>query len=58
MSRTPDNVDHTLEAVARLRRLLREHELSGAPDTPFFIGIRAALDELDAFDERDRQSAA
>ena len=58
MSETHDNVDHTFEAVARLRGLLREHELSGARDTPFFIGIRRALEELDAYGERERQSAA
>ena len=58
MREMPDNIDHTFEAVARLRGLLREHERSGAPDTPFFIGIREALDELAAFGERDQQSAA
>jgi hypothetical protein len=58
MSDLHDNVDHTFEAVARLRGLLREHQSSGAQDTPFFIGIREALEELDAYGERDQQSAA
>lgn len=58
MSDTHDNVDHTFEAVARLRSLLRAHDRSGEPDSPFFIGIRDALDELDAYAERDEWSAA
>ena len=58
MRDTHDNVDHTLEAVSRLRGLLREHDRSGAPDSPFFAGIREALDELDAYAERDESSAA
>ncbi len=53
-----DNVDHTFEAVARLRGLLRAHDRSGEEDTPFFIGIRDALEELDAYAERDESSAA
>ena len=53
-----DNVDHTFEAVARLRGLLREHDRSGAADTPFFLGIRDALVELDALAERDESPAA
>jgi hypothetical protein len=52
------NVDHTLEAVSRLRKLLREHDRSGEPDTPFFAGIRSSLDDLDAYAERDESSAA
>lgn len=58
MSDRHDNVDHTFEAVARLRGLLRAHDRSGDADTPFFIGIRDALDELDAYAERDESSAA
>ena len=52
------NVDHTLEAVLRLRKLLREHDRSGEPETPFFAGIRASLDDLDEFTQRDESSAA
>jgi len=44
--------------VSRLRRLLREHKRSGAPETPFFAGIRNALEELDAYAERDESTAA
>ena len=58
MSDRYDNVDHTLEAVARLRGLLREHDRSGAADTPFFRGIRDALGELDAYAEREESTAA
>ena len=53
-----DNVDFTFEAVSRLRRILGEHERSGEPDSPFFAGIREALDELDAFADRGESSAA
>jgi hypothetical protein len=52
------NIDHTFEAVARLRRLVAEHDRSGEPDTPFFIGIREALEDLDAHAERNESSAA
>jgi hypothetical protein len=58
MSDGQHNVDHTLEAVSRLRKLLREHDRSGDPETPFFAGIRASLEELDAYAERDESSAA
>jgi hypothetical protein len=58
MNDSYDNVDRTFEAVARLRRLLREHDRSGEDDTPFILGIRGALDELDAYAERDESSAA
>ena len=58
MSQRHDNVDHTLDAVARLRGLLREHDRTGEPDSPFFAGIRQALHELDAYAERDESSAA
>jgi hypothetical protein len=51
-----DNVDYTFEAIARLRRLLQEHERTGAEDTPFHLGIREALADLDA--ERGESSAA
>jgi hypothetical protein len=57
MAGTHDNVDHTFEAVSRLRRLLHEHEAGGEPDTPFHIGIREALEDLDAA-EWDESSAA
>ena len=53
-----DNVDYTFEAVTRLRGLLREHDRSGEPDSPFFAGIREALTELDAYAARDESSAA
>jgi hypothetical protein len=58
MSDGKHNVDHTLEAVSRLRKLLREHDRSGDPETPFFAGIRASLEELDGYAERDELSAA
>jgi len=58
MSNLRDNVDHTFEAVARLRRLLAEHERRGAPDTPFFAGIRDALLELDAYADAGESNAA
>jgi hypothetical protein len=58
MSDRRHNVDHTLEAVSRLRKLLREHDHGGEPETPFFAGIRASLDDLDAYAERDESSAA
>jgi hypothetical protein len=58
MSNLHDNVDHTFEAVARLRRLLAEHERSGALDTPFFGGIRDALFELDAYGDAGESTAA
>lgn len=53
-----DNVDHTLEAVSRLRRIIREHDAGGAEDTPFHLGIREALRELDARAGQDQSSAA
>lgn len=53
-----DSVDHTLEAVTRLRRLLSEHERSGDADSPFFMGIREALVDLDARVDREESSAA
>ena len=53
-----DNVDHTLEAVARLRGLLFEHDRSGEADTPFFIGIRETLEDLDAYRDAGESSAA
>jgi hypothetical protein len=52
------DVDHTLEAVSRLRELLRQHDRTGEPETPFFAGIRASLDDLDAYAEREESSAA
>jgi chlorite dismutase len=52
-----DNVDHTFAAVERLRRVLAEHDRRGERDTPFFIGIRETLNDLDE-DRRDEQSAA
>ena len=52
-----ENVDHAFAAVERLRRLLAEHDRRGEPDTPFFIGIRETLRDLDE-DRRDEQSAA
>lgn len=58
MSGSPGNVDHTLEAQSRLRRLLQEHEASGAPDTPFFAGIREALQDLDDYADSGESSAA
>jgi len=58
MSDKHDNADQILEAVARLRGLLRQHDRSGVADTPFFLGIRDALVELDAYAERDEASAA
>ena len=58
MSHMHENVDHTLEAVSRLRGLLREHDRSGEADSPFFAGIRTTLEELDAYAERDESSAA
>lgn len=57
MSDRHDNVDHTLEAVTRLRGLLAEHDRSGGPDTPFFVGIREALDDLDAYDAGESSAA-
>jgi hypothetical protein len=57
LSPSHDNVDHTFEAVSRLRRLLHEHEASGDDDTPFHLGIREALDELDTAG-REESSAA
>jgi hypothetical protein len=51
-----DNVDHTFEAVSRLRRLLHEHEASGEDDTPFHLGIRDALEDFET--EREESSAA
>ena len=56
MSDSHDNVDHTMEAVERLRHLLAEHECRGDEDTPFFIGIRETLRDLDV--QRGEQSAA
>lgn len=53
-----DNVDRTLEAVSRLRRIIREHDAGGAEDTPFHLGIREALRDLDVRAERDESSAA
>lgn len=53
-----ENVDHTLEAVARLRRLVAEHDRSGAADTPFVLGIREALAERDAYESAGESSAA
>lgn len=53
-----DNVDRTLEAQARLRGLLHEHEQAGDPDTPFFVGIREALGDLDGRAESGESSAA
>jgi hypothetical protein len=44
--------------VSRFRKLLREHDRGGEPETPFFAGIRASLDDLDAYAERDESSAA
>lgn len=58
MSERQDNVDHTLEAVGRLRRVLAEHERSGAADTPFFLGIREALADLDAHADAGESTAA
>lgn len=58
MSNLHDNVDHTFEAVARLRRLLAEHDRSGAPETPFSLGIRDALAELDAYEDAGEPTAA
>ena len=58
MEREHDNVDRTLEAQARLRGLLHEHEQSGEPDTPFFLGIREALADLDDLAESGESSAA
>jgi hypothetical protein len=58
MSDRYDNVDHTLEAVSRLRRIIREHDAGGAEDTPFHLGIREALQDLDARVEQDESSAA
>ena len=58
MSNWHDNVDYTLEAVSRLRGLIREHDASGAADTPFHMGIREALADLDAAAEQDESSAA
>ena len=58
MSDRHDNVDHTLEAVSRLRGLLAEHDRSGEPDTPFYAGIREALLELDAYGDVGESSAA
>lgn len=53
-----DNVDHTLEAVSRLRRILAEHEREGAPETPFILCIREALEDLDAYADAGEFSAA
>jgi hypothetical protein len=53
-----DNVDHTLEAVSRLRRIVREHDARGAEDTPFHLGIREALHDLDARADEGESSAA
>jgi hypothetical protein len=47
-----DDVDHTLQAVSRLRRLLDEHEARGDADTPFHLGIREALEDLDAAEDQ------
>jgi hypothetical protein len=58
MSDVHENVDHTLEAVSRLRRIIREHDARGAEDTPFHLGIREALRDLDARLEQDESSAA
>jgi hypothetical protein len=58
MTERYDNVDYTLEAVSRLRRIIREHDAGGADDTPFHLGIREALQDLDARAERDESSAA
>ena len=58
MEREHDDVDRTLEAQARLRGLLREHEESGDRDTPFFLGIREALGDLDDRSESGESSAA
>jgi hypothetical protein len=52
-----DNVDYTFEAVSRLRRLLHEHDGSGAEDTPFHLGIRAALEDFDAAADRHESAA-
>jgi hypothetical protein len=48
---------HPRSGVAA-RKLLREHDRSGEPETPFFAGIRASLDDLDAYAEREESSAA
>ena len=58
MSDRNDNVDHTFEAVSRLRRIVAEHERAGVPDTPFVLGIREALAELDAYADAGESSAA
>ena len=51
------HIDYTFEAISRLRHLLREHERSGEEDTPFHLGIRAALEDFDA-DDRGEATAA
>ena len=58
MTESHHNVDHTREAVERLRAVVQAHHRSGDEDTPFFIGIREALDDLDAYRGREEQSAA
>jgi phosphoglycolate phosphatase-like HAD superfamily hydrolase len=45
------------EAIERLRDVLREHDRRGEPDTPFYLGIREALADRDAYSV-DADSAA
>ena len=58
MSSEHDSTDYTLEAIGRLRRLLREHERSGAEDTPFHLGIRKALADFEAEAQSGERAAA
>ena len=54
MNEHQDGVD---QAVARLRRILDDHERSLEPERPFHLGIRRALDELDAFETEEFSAA-
>ena len=54
MNEQQNGIDH---AVARLRVVLDEHERSEERDTPLHLGIRRALEELDAFEAGESSAA-